>query len=309
MIVLGVAERDEIIRTLNLPRVGPNLWAEVEAEYESNHHRANSIAALMSSIGQPSRFLETLGLKPIEGDEEALQRGVFGMKVRELVDEWLETGRSADGIEDPSKRDVFRTVKGLQAMERCASETPLRLFPLHKAHDFAIVFGMEPQQPKGGYYVPQLTNFFERASAQAGRLFLCLMLSDWNKSICKCRYAPCGQYYVLKKPRRNPSFCCVQHQRRASAVERVMNARADGERELLDAAARRLMRWKKTSFHWQDDDVLKERLAAKLNLVIADKGLHGYRDQVTRGWVTRHRGAIEQRRLEFTNRAVNVLSR
>jgi hypothetical protein len=86
-------------------------------------------------------------------------------------------------------------------------------------------------------------------------------------------------------------------------AQHANEARIKGKHELIEAAAHLLIRWKRHDASWQDDAELKDRIAKKLTWIIGDRGLHGYRERVAVNWVTRHRGAIEERRRSLTKQS------
>lgn len=304
MLIIGAEDCDEMIKRLNLVPANPGLLIKALDQFQAKRSKTTSVGALMTLRG-PSPDLAELRA-PTE-NETALEEFLVRQELRELVDEWIETGKNSDGTEDPNKRDLFRTAKGLQVVERCARETPLRLRILHKARELAIFFGTKPQtKSEDSLSVRLSSNLFNRAVSEASRLFVCLMLSDWKHTLCKCRYEPCiRRYYELKKPRRSPLYCCVRHQRGDAAVRGSRATRAYGEEALIDEAATLLVKWRSDP-RWQGDAKLKERLAGKLCVVIAHKNLQSYRDEVGPKWVARHRAKIERRRSELIKNPVTL---
>ena len=126
-------------------------------------------------------------------------------------------------------------------------------------------------------------------------------LSDWSICICKCRYSFCGRYFLLEKPRKSylhGTFCCPKHRSLASAAACTGKRRAEAENELIDVAARQLLRWHVDGPHWHDVANRKQRLAAALSLYIGRKRLQSYRQEVKANWITRHRLRIEQKRAQ-----------
>ena len=146
---------------------------------------------------------------------------------------------------------------------------------------------------------------FDRVSAafeEAARLFAGLMLSEWGQRLCRCRYRACERYFLKKSLRRTPlvhgTFCCPEHQRKASAGDCVRKSRANQRRELIEKAAATLVRWRIASSQWQEDANRKLRLASALS---DTQVCRRHKLRLGSNWVTRHCHSIEKRRLELTS--------
>jgi hypothetical protein len=141
-----------------------------------------------------------------------------------------------------------------------------------------------------------------RAFEETARLFAGLMLSEWGERLCRCRYRRCGKYFVKGRLRRAPlvhgTFCCPEHQRKASAVDCVTRSRVNNTRDLIGEAAAILLRSRVAGLHWWEDRDLKKRLARELSATQLCKrqGLI-----LRSNWITRHCQSIEKRRLELTS--------
>lgn len=98
------------------------------------------------------------------------------------------------------------------------------------------------------------------------------------------------------------TFCCGDHASHATAVQSAHLSRNRAMQELIEAAARELLKWKIADPQWQGDSDIKGHLAAKLCQVIAARRLEGYRQDVRTHWITRHESAIEQKRVELSSR-------
>ena len=293
MRLISTASPQEIIRTLELRSWSPASFAK---RHEESEH------ALRTLVIDPPRVLKERGLEDvgIQNDWD-LEQLVLASKFREWVEEWLDTGRNADGSESPSKRNVFHTVNAIRAVTDCAAETPMRLLLDRETSQFVVTFDTEPARLE----LPlnfQFCGPFERGLSEARRLFTCLMASDWKESICKCRHVPCARYFFLNKPRnsyRHGTFCSREHQSHASADACTRAQRTGAQLKLIEAAARQLLDWRIGDAKWQSDANLKRLLAKELCHVIATRGLHGFRQDVKLNWVTWNAKKIEQKRLEF----------
>lgn len=214
--------------------------------------------------------------------------------LRALVDEWLETGRDHDESEAPSRRDLRKALRGWEVASEFVEQSPPSMFPAETGFSLAIA------EPHWGR--PWAGDFFAAQQVAAGRLFVGILASDWQQRLCKCRYSPCGKYFVGAKVRRSyrhGTFCCREHRAHASADAVTKARRHHARSELIEAAAHWLARAHR-NWAWQDDHDLKARLAAVLSEKVSrhpDLQVGG--QSITVKWVTRNRVTIQQRRLEL----------
>jgi hypothetical protein len=228
-----------------------------------------------------------------QDEADSLWRTEMSGWLRYRIDEWLETGLNPDGSESPSNRDLFRTPHAVSAVLKYAEEHPARFSFSHSSPGPEITIG-EPHQLSS-----KSNELFLEAVKEADRYFTSLMASDWKESLCQCRFARCSRYYLASKLRRSyrhGTFCCQEHQNLASAAVCTSLRRAQIENELIDLAARQLLRWHLDGPCWQSDTNRKHRLASVLSLYVSRKRLHSYREKVGVNWVTRHQLEIEERR-------------
>lgn len=211
------------------------------------------------------------------------------------VDDWLRTGLNADGSESPSKRDLFRTTNAVWAALKYSEEHPASVWFTPLSPDPYVLLG-EPHRVSYKW-----SDLFVEAVKEADRLFTSLMASGWRESVAKCRHAACGRYFLLKKSRqshRRGTFCCPEHRNVASAAACKRERRAQTENELIDLAAKQLLKWRIDSPDWYEDANRKRRLAAELSLAIGRSPVQSYRQKVESNWVTRHRLEIERKRAQ-----------
>jgi hypothetical protein len=219
--------------------------------------------------------------------------------LRTLADEWLETGRDANGSEYPSQRNLLKTRRGLGAVSEFITQCPPSLGPSIDRSGFGLILAA-PDWSR-----PWAADFFEAQEVTARRLFVGIMASDWMMRLGKCRYPPCGRYFVRSKFRRcyrHGTFCSREHRGRASAdaVTKARRSRAKGC--LIDAAARWITKMGDRAT-WPNEPDLKRRLAEFLSKrTLHDPNLRAGREPLKVNWVTRNRLAIEQRRLELAGR-------
>jgi hypothetical protein len=169
--------------------------------------------------------------------------------LRTLVDDWLETGRNTSGSEQPSQRNLLKTRRGLQAVSEFIAQCPPSMSPSIDPNGFALVLAA-PEWSR-----PWAADFFEAQQVTAKRLFVGIMASDWQPRLCKCRYPPCGRYFVGSKLRhdyRHGTFCSRKHRSRASAEVITKTRRSQARCCLVDAAARWLTK-KRCIATWPND--------------------------------------------------------
>ena len=144
--------------------------------------------------------------------------------LRVYVDEWLQTGRHADGSEWSGQRDLHKAHEALSALWDYLWKAPVKLRPSEGPDGFELT-GFVAEPPA---YLGEVGDFLEAQIVEANRIFAGLMASDWKHHLCKCRYHCCGCYFLHPKPRqsyRHGTFCCREH---ASQTSRF------GEHELRE---------------------------------------------------------------------------
>jgi hypothetical protein len=154
--------------------------------------------------------------------------------LRALVDEWLETGRDPDGSEWPSRRDLCKAPRGWEVASEFLDQSPPTVFPAAEGGGFSLVIA----EPHWGR--PWAGDFFAAQQVAAGRLFVGVLASDWQQRLCKCRYSPCGRYFVGAKVRqgyRHGTFCSRAHRARASADAVTKARRRRSRLDLIEVAA------------------------------------------------------------------------
>jgi hypothetical protein len=266
-------DKDQLIETLNIPP--PNRDA-----------RERIVLRYVQKSGEVSR-----------DEADSLWRTEVSRWLRHHVDEWLSTGLNPDGSESPSNRDMFRTTNAVWAALRYVKEHPARVSFSPSSPGPELIIG-EPHSLSENW-----NEFFLDAVKEADRHFTSLMASDWKESLCQCRFARCSRYFLasrLRRSYRHGTFCCREHQNLGSAAACVSVRRAQIENELIDLAARQLLRWGLDGPRWQNDANRKHRLASDLSMYISRRTLQSYRQNVAVRWVTRHQLEIERRRTNLS---------
>jgi hypothetical protein len=281
MPIWSVVTPEEIVETLNVAR----------------HFTENEFACFVVHYA-------TAG-GTISQEEEAHVRAVsVSWYLGCRVDGWLLTGLNPGEGESPSGREPLGSSGASLAAQYYVDRHGVEILPLPRAPGIAAMVGDVPR-PSGVW-----RDVFTESLEEADRLFTGLMTNGWKELLAKCRYVPCGCYFLLKKPRRSyrhGTFCCREHQNVVSARACTLERRARAEDELIECAARLLVRWRVQNCRWQYDTAQKRRLAAALSQRISQNpNLQGYRQEVKTNWVTRHRLEIEQKRCELTQNTLNV---
>lgn len=172
---------------------------------------------------------------------------VFVTELRKLIDAWLESGRSADGVETPRDRKVTATASDLESFYLDPSGHTI----------FDMVRGWLMDDPplfilaESGEVEMQLRRTSRRSSSYGGpiatavdearTLFLLLMASRAKYALFKCNHPGCGIYYILEKPRGQykQGTVCPEHRRQQGTQRR----RKLDHAKALQIAAEALAAW------------------------------------------------------------------
>jgi hypothetical protein len=240
-------------------RIGSRLWSG-DAFYETN-----------SAAVHPSTDIDDFCKKQRAARELAAQ------KVCISIDEWIDSGKN--GIKEAARnRNESRAQQAvLEAAtywktSRTILETPtlptLRLLPEDQSN-------------------------FENPMWQARRIIAMVLSSDLRLRIAKCRYKNCDTpYFLFEKPVKTYEyglFCCIKHNRSATAPIRVQERRRKFDAKLIEWAAKYVR--ERAVPDWQASVIFKEKLAKHLTSLIA-KQRAPTRDDVTKNWVTRNSAHI-----------------
>jgi hypothetical protein len=270
----------------------PNVMAELE-KYVERQPTLASLATVPPWMHLFERFGGT--------DPGVFERQIVATRLRMYVDEWIDTGVTANGGEVPLKRDLVKA-PGANKLLRDYVEQHRPTLPFSPKR-LEFVFEMcYPAVADGSLAAARRFDLVSGAFEEAARLFTGLMLSEWGQRLCKCRHIACGRYFLKECLRRSPlvhgTFCCAKHQRQASASDCVRTSRANQRQELIEKAAAILVRWRITNPQWQEDRKRKLKLAFDLS---ETQLCERHKLVLKSNWVTRHCQSIEQRRLELTS--------
>jgi hypothetical protein len=281
----------EVLRTLNADALTPEQFNSVRKGQETE---TTSVPQLMKDLSA-DRPVWGVPSSPVE------RARAKGARLRQLVDEWIETGFSSDGGDAPQRRELIRTREAVVAVRACAATNPCQLHFLEKTAELVVVVGVPAASLfNSGRNLIDRWSGTRDAIADADRIFTSMMTSGWKYEVCKCRH--CGRYFIppkLRRTYRHGTFCSRQHQRLSSAAACTNQRRTRVRDALLDFAATWVLKRAQNPL-WQDDKTLKRSLAAALSAEIARKpDLQANRQGIRINWVTWNAAQIEKRRLEL----------
>jgi predicted RNA-binding Zn ribbon-like protein len=256
-------DQDYLLASLNGARAfGEERRAATEAPNHAVQMKDGSWSGLLPA---PDRDYEEAGR-------------MFIAELRELVDQWLASGRD-EGVDEPPRRNLRRALAAQRALEGWAMHQQTRIIPWISGEWIVTV----------GWAESSLTGRDSPKTAaidEARRLFAMLMWSTTKQALFKCDHPGCGQYYFLERPRKlyKRGTFCSQHVNRASATRGTIKAREDEQERLLEVAAGAFMEWSGLPTRIQKrHGHVKAYIAAKVFHL--GKGVK---------WVTRHISKIEQ---------------
>jgi hypothetical protein len=201
----------------------------------------------------------------------------FRERLRELVDEWIDTGRHKGGAECPQDRhNDYKSRAARDALEH------LHRFPIFGFLDnhwrLRLILGRHQE----------VTNGVSDGGLFAMECFLELMASDWRNTIVKCRRETCGRYFQVRNPARTykRGIYCRNCKQRLSAGEIMQQKRAKLHERRLRAAASALCEWVDKPAP-QKRSQLKSYIVTHVNRRVPP-------EQITAKWVTHNLKEIER---------------
>jgi hypothetical protein len=219
----------------------------------------------------------TLGLQPPNWDEYQQAQCRYRDELRAFVDRWLDTGREADGREEPPLRNI-------SLVDRTELDFYLtNYFTAGLGPGGEIQPGFTTLPPYGGFRRP-LGHYnlpAQQAKTDAIQSFLQFLLSDWRFNFAKCRR--CGEYFGGDRklhPAYKRGVHCPQCRNRVTAIVSTRASKQAFRNHWLPLAANAWNRWKPK---------YGERIAfvtSEVNKRLDDK-------KIARNSVTRRRSEIE----------------
>ena len=276
MEIFNLADNKQILEILNRPRPSDKAFRRMLSDYKK---KGRAVSQNERKYYYDLRVSKTL---------------------RRHIDEWLRTGRNLHGKESPSDRDMFRTVWAKTEAILYLEKHRIYVMFNRDTSSLHLTFPSERPMPSQNW---EWDDINAAAKEEANRLFVSVMASDWKRSLCKCRYSNCEQYFSHTKPREyyeHGMYCSPKHLRLQSAKECTRRSRSDARTKLVKLAAKILVAKHRHCPDWQADDRLKGLIAADLSAEVSmDPNLSTNRQEIKINWVTRHSREIEEKRIEL----------
>jgi hypothetical protein len=211
----------------------------------------------------------------------------MGAQLRFYIDEWLDTGKTKSGIEDPKLRDITMAPSVCWAIRSFADREPLRLEPA--AEGVCVRF---PSEKTLSLFASPGEGVVDRANRFLSLFFLC----DWRSRLAKCQNTQCGRYFELTQSKRiykRGTFCsgCRRVPSQVSAVSRTRQRRYLATQALYSFAAKRFSGRIRDTPAWFKDPKLKSQITHYLNGKIDRneelRGVYhgGVRQGITEKWL------------------------
>lgn len=244
-------------------------------------------------------FKPRLGGVLISGFIPRDQQGYrINAQLRMYIDEWLNTGRSKDGTEDPRLRDLTKAPTACWAIRHANREAP-RLEPA--PNGLNLRFPTESRQAS-------IASAFEQQVDRANTLLTLFFLCEWRLRLAKCRRDDCGCYFELRKSHctyKKGTFCpeCTRARSLESARFSTAEVRKMAEAELYELIGKRF--WRRIEQHprWHEDQSLRKQIVGYVNARIERREdlktvyRSGVRQGITEKWVAwkKNRLGVEYR--------------
>ena len=205
---------------------------------------------------------------------------LFAKSLHALANQWIDSGKDSEGIEEPLKRDVSRILPGdTQPLFDVLSDWLGRNMPkpaLMRTGKVAIL--VDP--PNLGALDPR---FYARECAVYW--FKELLDTPGAYRVARCKNPACQIYYLRgrlqKSAIKRGTYC--RHCGGAASTERTRSSRESCKRRLIDLAADFWPGWKPTGQNLKQSNWVAAKMKRKLGTNI----------QITGKWVTQNRKAIE----------------
>jgi hypothetical protein len=210
--------------------------------------------------------------------------------LREWVDEWLESGRTPEGVEQPAARQFKEGDKIRLVVFEYSKRNRISL--LGTSDGLKLVF--DCYEENNGR--PRFLGVRNEDIAREKLVFF--LLSELRFKLAKCRKEDCGKYFALKHWKRTykrGTFCsdCQRLRSLESAVKATSGDRIEAELMLCSLAAKRFSKQILRNPNWVKDGRLREGLVQYLNARIDHVDclravyLSGPRNGVTGKWLSR----------------------
>jgi len=220
--------------------------------------------------------------------------------LRQWVDEWLDSARAKNGVEDPRERSLEKAVGAAVAAYNYSRRGKIRLLPTEGGLAIHLEDGTRKfTKPMTSFHIHNVRPLAVTDEEIAEGELVFFLLSDLRFRLAKCRADGCGCYFVMKKWRQryfNGTKCPV-HQRSSSldsAKKATAAARTKAAETLHRLAAKKFGRQIRRSPEWYMKPQLKATIAAYLNdhvhrtPELAAIFLTGVRKGISGMWLARH---------------------
>ncbi len=184
--------------------------------------------------------------------------------LRKWVDEWLDSGRDAQGVEDPRDRNFDEAPSAQVAAYEYSKRGKILLYADSKRlAPWLMRNETEAQSKMRGLLPPGSEDW-------AAEQLVFFLLSDIRLKLAKCRNEKCGSYFLLKHWNRRykrGTLCdpCQRSRSLESALKATEKERLQAKQELYELAGKRFAKQVRSSPDWYRDSKLKDSIAKYLN--------------------------------------------
>jgi hypothetical protein len=205
---------------------GTSGWAKRRRKFmlaQAEHYRPSA------GLAPDPNLNYTVEIASLETYERAGH--VMTETLRSFVDEWLDSGRTTDGQEEPQKRTL--SLSACLAVNGYLQRHPPQFF-VFEGNKIGAVFA-EEKPPRTGPDNP-----IAEAKEEATRLFVHFMDSDARRLIAKCHY--CKEHFYPKRIQdlyKRGAYCEA-----CRAKASMVNSRREWTKKVLELAAESWPKWK-----------------------------------------------------------------
>jgi hypothetical protein len=207
--------------------------------------------------------------------------------LRGWVDEWLDSGKDNNGVEDPRERN-FEKARGTAS----AASEPKKICLVGRGNSLSPWFDTYDNEPTGSLY--SLSGQPPRSTEYAREQLVFFLLSNVRFRLAKCRKDHCGTYFLLKhwnRQYKGGTLCdsCKRSRSEESAIKATAEVRDHAKAELHEFAAKKFAKQIRGTPRWHQQKELKGRIASFLNAKIErSESLRAvYKSGITGKWVAR----------------------
>lgn len=249
----------------------PQEWGEpvpLESLRPSQGFKIGKLLALLNQKEAHPRGVSTAYITPPPATRDTLTP---------WIDDWLDSGRTANGDEPLS-----RTFEKAKTAAIAASEFSMRrvfLFPQGNSLSLSIAT-----------YDPEFSE--PRPEDFARENLVLFLLSEFRHKLAKCRNETCGKYFLLTRINRlykRGTLCdsCQRRRSQDSAKASTANERRHLRLALHIEAAKRFSRQIGANADWHEDEAIKTKIAEFLNAKFSDREPFrtAYPNGITGKWV------------------------